>query len=61
MENNLRKIRESKGISRWKMAKEMQMGYYTLDNWEKSNSLAPAKVKLCADYLGVNPNEIIKY
>lgn len=60
MENNIRKIREEKGISRYKMAKDINKPYQTLVNWEENENLSPNKQDICAKYLGVDIDVIFK-
>lgn len=60
MENNLKEFREKKGVTKYRMAKDLKVSYPTIDNWEKTDNLSPTKMKICADYLGMEVTEIFK-
>lgn len=60
MQNNLKQVLKEKGISAYKMGKDIGVTLPTIYSWVKSNNLSPDKMKICSDYLGVETNELFK-
>lgn len=61
--NNLKRLREEKGISRYAAAAELHMDrkyYYSLESQERHINPGFEKMELLADYYGVSAADLLK-
>ena len=61
--SELKNIRESKSISIYKMAKDLDINWHTLDNLEKGNSerISLSVLKKICSYLNTSLDKIIDF
>lgn len=60
IENNLGSILENKKITKYKMSKDLKIHWNTVHNWTKADNMDSGDMRICADYLGVDVNEVFK-
>lgn len=51
-------IMQAKGITAYKLCKDLEMSQQTFSNWKKGTELPTSRLKSIITYLGVTPNEV---
>lgn len=59
--SNLEKIMKQKGITAYKIEKEIGIKQSTFTSWKKGTEPSAEKIKQIIQYIGVSPNEIFGY
>jgi len=57
--SNLKKLLKSKGITKWRLAKDCDISYRTIQYWEKGKTMpSDENFKKVIEYLGLKTNRL---